>query len=1015
MATVNGTTGNDSLLGAAAADQINGLAGNDTLSGGAGADTVSGGAGNDVAEGGNGVDLIYGGAGDDYLAGQDLSNPAASAASGSLTPGVTSDDGAADFIDGGAGTDTIFGGGGNDLLLGDIGEDVILGGTDADTIVAGLGADTVQGGDGADLIHGDEADFTLPGTEFGGTGNATLVNQTTLEDQSPPLSLVLNDGRVLHVWIDNATFVNGTFMELQARIFNADGSPATDQIALDSLPAVGGWDLYDWDNLDLDLLADGRVVLSYVRNSSEAGDDEPVFAILSPTETGLNIDLPATIIQSNDTTTYESPPITTALDNGNILFVWTKNGGSNGMDVQGRIYDPSSDTWLSGEFPIGNVPGDGWDSYDVPNMAVTQLTGGNVVVTWLRNTAETGNDTPLYTVLDQNGGVIRPTGEIQQTDTSTHESPAKIVALEDGRWVAVWVNDADYEDLATMTLEARFFNADGTPATGDIPLGAAVNGSDSFDTDQFSVIQLGDGRVAVGYAESYLTNSTIYPEFVILDPATGTVVVPPQQIVVGASHPWPGPPTLAALGESGAFVAVYAEGDQYTGGVTGLNYRIFASDGTPLTGQVAITGTTGDAAMSGDDSFDWSQLNVIYNDTNNSFVVSWVGNSDGSGTGVYTSGPIAAPGGITSPAIDPAAGSADSLDGGAGNDTIFGDSGNDTLAGGLGNDSLSGGTGDDQISGGAGADTMDGGDGNDAFVVGQGDSVTGGAGDDTFTLTDLAEPGSAGITITGGEGRDVIVLGAVHQPGTTVLVGDGTNGYNGTLTLLDGSVVTFTGIESIVCFTRGTRIATPDGERRIETLSRGDLVLTDQGPRPIRWIGNRRLDGARLRANPQLSPIRIPAGALGPELPLRDLTVSPQHRILITNRVAERMFDAQSVLVPAKDLVGFFGVHRLEDAAEADYWHVLLDGHHVLQSEGTWAESLYPGPEAMKGLPCESQTEILTLFPQLALLPQAAGFEPAYPFQRGTKARRMFERLAANGRDAVEQCSRRNSAMRQAG
>jgi hypothetical protein len=1015
MATVNGSTGNDSLLGAAAADQVSGLAGNDTLSGGAGADTLSGGAGNDVAEGGNGADRMYGGAGDDYLAGEDLSDPAGSATSGTLDPVVSLDDGAADLIDGGAGNDTIFGGGGNDLLLGGIGEDVILGGAGADTMVGGPGADTMLGGDGADLMHGDEATYTLPGSEFGGSGNVTLVNQITLDDQSPPLSLVLDDGRVLHVWVDNATYVSGTFMELQARIFHADGSPATDQINLDSLPAVGGWDAYDWDNLDLDLLTDGRVVLSYVRNSSEAGDDEPVFAILNPTETGLNIDLPATIVQSNDTTTYESPPITTVLDNGNILFVWTKDGGSNGMNVQGRIYDPSSGTWLSGDFAIGNVPGDGWDSYDVPNMAVTQLTGGNVVVTWLRNTFETGTDAPLYTVLDQNGTVIQPTAEIQQTDSSVHESPAKIVALDNGGWVAVWVNDGDYEDSATMTLEARFFNADGTPATGDIPLGAAVNGSDSFDTDQFSVVQLGDGRVVVGYAESYLTDGTIYPEFVILDPATGTVVVTPQQIVVGATHPWPGPPTLAALGDSGAFVAVYAEGDQYSGGVTGLNYRIFGSDGTPLTGQVAITGTTGNAAMSGDDSFDWNQINVIYNATNNSFVVSWVGEGDGSGTGVYTSGPIAAPGGLTAPAIDPAAGGADSLDGGAGNDTIFAGGGNDTLAGGDGDDSLSGGIGDDRISGGAGADTMDGGEGNDSFQVGQDDSGTGGAGDDTFTLVDLAEPGGTAITIAGGEGRDIFDLGGLNQPGTLVRTGDSTDGYDGTVTLQDGSVVTFTGVEAVVCFTRGTRIATPGGNRRIETLSRGDLVTTAQGPQPIRWIGNRRLDGAHLQANPHLSPIRIPAGALGPGLPARDLTVSPQHRILIANRVAERMFDTPAVLVPAKDLVGFFGVHRLDDAAEADYWHVLLDRHQVLKSEGTWAESLFPGPEAMKGLPGESQAEILTLFPQLALLPQSAGFVPAYPFQRGAKARRMFERLAANGRPAIDDCAPRSLALRRAG
>lgn len=44
-----------------------------------------------------------------------------------------------------------------------------------------------------------------------------------------------------------------------------------------------------------------------------------------------------------------------------------------------------------------------------------------------------------------------------------------------------------------------------------------------------------------------------------------------------------------------------------------------------------------------------------------------------------------------------------------------------------------------------------------------------------------------------------------------------------------------------VCFTAGTMIATPDGERAIETLKVGDLVETlDNGPQAIRWIGGAR-------------------------------------------------------------------------------------------------------------------------------------------------------------------------------
>ena len=48
MATLNGTSGNDELVGFATADTLNGLAGNDTLDGGAGADVLVGGSDNDL-------------------------------------------------------------------------------------------------------------------------------------------------------------------------------------------------------------------------------------------------------------------------------------------------------------------------------------------------------------------------------------------------------------------------------------------------------------------------------------------------------------------------------------------------------------------------------------------------------------------------------------------------------------------------------------------------------------------------------------------------------------------------------------------------------------------------------------------------------------------------------------------------------------------------------------------------------------------------------------------------------
>ena len=59
MATITGTSGDDSLTGGSGADDIYGLEGNDTLEGGAGDDTLDGGTGIDSLIGGTGNDIYY--------------------------------------------------------------------------------------------------------------------------------------------------------------------------------------------------------------------------------------------------------------------------------------------------------------------------------------------------------------------------------------------------------------------------------------------------------------------------------------------------------------------------------------------------------------------------------------------------------------------------------------------------------------------------------------------------------------------------------------------------------------------------------------------------------------------------------------------------------------------------------------------------------------------------------------------------------------------------------------------
>ncbi|SMH55637.1 Ig-like domain-containing protein [Maritimibacter sp. HL-12] len=312
----------------------------------------------------------------------------------------------------------------------------------------------------------------------------------------------------------------------------------------------------------------------------------------------------------------------------------------------------------------------------------------------------------------------------------------------------------------------------------------------------------------------------------------------------------------------------------------------------------------------------------------------------------------------------------DVIHGGAGDDTIFGqddadmlygdegddyiDGGidNDTIFGGEGDDELLGGQGDDRISGGAGNDTMTGGDDRDTFInVNAGDVIDGSEGGDDFDTLDLTgsvpENGSYTITYTVPDKEDGFVSYFDEH-------GDAAGTLN------------FTEIENIIpCFTPGTMIATPKGERRVEELKTGDRVITrDNGIQEIKWVGHKPIGFKELALSDHLKPVLIRAGALGNGLPERDMMVSPNHRVLVANDRTTLYFDEREVLAAAKHLVDNKGILSVEPLG-VTYVHFMFDHHEVVLSDGAWTESFQPGDYSLKGIGNAQRQELFDLFPEL--------------------------------------------------
>jgi hypothetical protein len=286
--------------------------------------------------------------------------------------------------------------------------------------------------------------------------------------------------------------------------------------------------------------------------------------------------------------------------------------------------------------------------------------------------------------------------------------------------------------------------------------------------------------------------------------------------------------------------------------------------------------------------------------------------------------------------------------GGEGHDTLDGRGGVDNLAGAAGDDLVLGGDGNDNLAGGAGDDTLVGGLGDDFMDAQPGDDVMiGGDGVDTVVFSGSPEE-YRWVEVEGGwEVTDL----SLNRP---TPAGDGTDFVSDDVEFvqyLNGT----SGADPIIlptpCFLAGTLIATPSGERAIETLRIGDLVLTADGRAvPILFTGRTTVE-ARSARGAQGLPVMIQAGALADGVPHADLHASPQHGIVVDD-----------MLVVAQALVNGMSVRRTGAPAPFfTYYNIETEAHEVILANGAPVETFCDniGREAF-----DNHAEFAALYPE---------------------------------------------------
>ncbi len=197
---MQGGPGNDSITGGPGTDSISSGAGNDTISSGegtdqifdgSGADTIATGAGDDEIDASfddGSADVMSGGSGTDRVTFterltpiavslDDVANDGRAGENDNVAADVEDVVGTAfnDTLSGSSSSNQLDGGGGSDTLSGLGGSDSLTGGRGNDLLNGGLDTDTLDGGDGADRIA--SRDISADDVSCGGAVDTVLADR----------------------------------------------------------------------------------------------------------------------------------------------------------------------------------------------------------------------------------------------------------------------------------------------------------------------------------------------------------------------------------------------------------------------------------------------------------------------------------------------------------------------------------------------------------------------------------------------------------------------------------------------------------------------------------------------------------------------------------------------------------------------------------------------------------------------------------------------------------------------
>ncbi|MCX8508400.1 MAG: hypothetical protein ORN49_05900, partial [Rhodobacteraceae bacterium] len=351
-------------------------------------------------------------------------------------------------------------------------------------------------------------------------------------------------------------------------------------------------------------------------------------------------------LANTGTAGHQSSGITVPLPGGGYYVVWYNGSDTDNTStfVSGQFFDASG-TKVGGQMTLGAVGSgfynvEGNTVYDMPQLAATITTHGDIVVAWQTNDVSNADGSGSAIVAQ---GINSFTGQlsstqIMNTDTFGNQSGPAVIATNDGGFFLAWSDHAHLNDTTAQAVRGQFFTITGAKNGAELTIGTVgVEGADLGHAPPISLASLNNGNIVVNWQGENFQS----PDGTATTAVLGSVVNQDTQTAGSqflVNTPTAGnesvPVTVAT--QDGGFFTVWYDNANLPDGATMLVHgQFFNANGSKVGAQLNI----GTSAVEGNTSYEMPPLAVTVL-AGGKIVVTWQTdntlNVDGSGTAVVS-------------------------------------------------------------------------------------------------------------------------------------------------------------------------------------------------------------------------------------------------------------------------------------------------------------------------------------------------------------------------------------------